>query len=259
MRNKVSLVLLVFWPVLASVISFFISANFFVSTLLFLLAPSIYLSWLNRKSIGKISIFSLVFGIPISVVLDYVMEVTGGWYVPYSIFGSFRLFDLVTVDLVLWGILEAYFILMFYETFLDRKYRHEFSNPNLKYLYTFLYICLGVFIWLFVAKPGALEINYFYLKLGVVMVIIPIASAVLKFPKLWNRLLNIAAYFFLFNLVYEFTAVRLGQWSFPAKDQLIGMVEIWGAQIAFEEFFFWIMLTAMAVVSFYELFDDDGK
>ncbi len=123
MKKKILLSLLVLWPIAASVISFAIKADFFVSTILFLGLSSILLSVFNKSSIGKLLIFSLVFGIPVACVVDYIMEAAGGWYVPYSIFDSFRLFGLVTVDLVIWAVLETYFILMFYETFLEKHHK----------------------------------------------------------------------------------------------------------------------------------------
>ena len=79
----------------------------------------------------------------------------------------------------------------------------------------------------------------------------------LGFPKFLNRYLKIAAYFFIFNFIYEVTAVKLNQWSFPTRNQLIGMVDFMGAHFAVEELIFWMVLTAMSVVSFYEVFDDD--
>lgn len=259
MKKKTSLILLFLWPILASIISFLITANFFVSTILFLGTPAIFLSFLNKKHIKKLAVFSLIFAIPICLVVDYIMEATGSWYVPYSIFGSFRLFGFVTIDLVLWGILEAYLILMFYETFLDKLFAPKLYYPNLKYLFIIFYIALGVFVLLYMLNPTILQINFFYLKMGIILAVFPIAGTLLKFPKFWNRFLNIAVYFFIFNFIYEVTAVKLGQWSFPAEHQLVGIVQFMGARFAFEELLFWMMLTAMAVVAFYEVFDDDQK
>lgn len=244
---------------MASFASFLVEANFFVSTLLFLGVPSVFLSFLNSQKIKKVTIFSLFFGTPISIILDYIMEATGGWYVPYSIFDPFRLFNLVTIDLVLWGVLEAYLILIFYETFLDKNCSPKSYYPKLKYIFIAFFIAFGVFTLLFIFSPEVLEINYFYLNLGITLAVIPPALMLVKFPRFWNKFLNIAVYFFLFNFVYEITAIKLGQWSFPAEDQLIGVVEFLGARFAFEELLFWMILTAVSVVSFYEFFDDDRK
>lgn len=259
MKKKTYLILLLLWPIFASIVSFLINANFFVSTVLFLGVPSVFLSFLNKKNIKKLTVFSLIFAIPISIIVDYVMEVTGSWYVPYSVLGSFRLFGFVTVDLVLWGILESYLILMFYETFLEKQCTPKLYHPNLKYLFIIFYISLGVFVFLYMFNPAILHVNFFYLKMGIVLALLPVAGTLLKFPKFLNKFLNIAAYFFIFNFTYEVTAVKLGQWSFPAEHQLIGIVQFMGARFALEELLFWMMLTAMSVVAFYEVFDDDQR
>lgn len=259
MKRRGSVIPLLLWPIVASVISILMNANFFVSTVIFLGIPSVYLSFLNKEHIKKLGIFSILFAIPICLVVDYIMEATGGWYVPQSLFGSFRLFDFVTADLVLWGFLEAYFILMFYETYLDKKFKPKLYHPNLKYLFILFYLSLSVFVLFYIFNPSILQINYFYLKMGIVMAVFPVLGMLLKFPRFLNRYLNIAAYFFIFNIVYEITAVKLHQWSFPVENQLIGIVDFMGVRFAFEELIFWMILTAMSVVSFYEVFDDDLK
>ncbi len=259
MSKKRDLILLILWPILASLISFLINANFFVSILLFLGVPSVYLSLINQKYVKKILLFSLAFGLPVGIVVDYIMELTGGWYIPYSIFGSFRLFGFITLDILLWGVLETYLILIFYETFVEQKCTPELYSSNFKYLLILVILALGAFVLLYFYNPFLLNIDYFYLKMGLVMIILPVVSMLLKFPKFWNRFLNMGVYFFIFDFIYELTAVKLGQWSFPAENQFIGIVDIMGIRFAFEEIFFWMILTAMAIVAFYEFFDDDKK
>jgi hypothetical protein len=118
---------------------------------------------------------------------------------------------------------------------------------------------MSVFVLLFMFNPGILQINYFYLKMGITLAALPIAGMLLKFPKFWNKFLNMASFFFIFDFIYEVTAIKLGQWSFPDEHQLIGVIQFMGAHFAFEELLFWMILTAMSVVTFYEVFDDDRK
>jgi hypothetical protein len=129
----------------------------------------------------------------------------------------------------------------------------------LKYLIIVFYIVLAVFAMLYYFAPDLLRINYFYLKMGIALAVIPVVGILLKFPKFWNKFLNIGVYFFISNFIYEITAVRLGHWSFPAEHQLIGMVQFMNVRFAFEDLLFWMILTAMAVVAFYEVFDDDRR
>ena len=62
---------------------------------------------------------------------------------------------------------------------------------------------------------------------------------------------------FLLFLVYELTALKLGQWVF--LGEYIGGVEIFNSQFPFEEFFFWIMISSATCLSYYEIFVDDEK
>jgi len=250
---------LLIWPILASMISFLTHANFFVSTLLFFGVPSVYLSIINQKYVKKILLFSLAYGLPVGIVVDYIAELTGIWYVPHSVFGSFRLFGIMTPDVLLWGILQTYFVLIFYETFLEEKCTPKLYSSNFKYFLILGILALSAFVLLYFYNPSLLNIDYFYLKGGIVVVFLPAACMLLKFPKFWSRFLNMGAYFFMFNFIYELTGVRLGQWSFPAENQFIGIVDIMGIRFAFEEIFFWMILLAMAIVAFYEFFDDDKK
>ncbi len=126
-------------------------------------------------------------------------------------------------------------------------------------MFVILWAALGIFAFLYAFNPAILRINYFYLKMGIVLALAPVAAMLLKFPKFWNKFLNLTVYFFVFNFIYEITAIKLGQWSFPAEHQLIGIVQFMGARFAVEELFFWMILTAAAAVAFYEFFDDDRE
>lgn len=267
MSKKISLILLFLWPIFASLVSFLTKADFFVLTVLFLGVPSVFLSFLSRKKIKRAAFFSLFFSVPIAIVIGFIMEAAGGGHLPHPIFGPLELFGLIGADLVFWGILEAYLILMFYETFLDKadgpsrmvRGSPKLSRPRFKYIFIAFYFVLETFILLYMFKPELLVTNYFYLKMGVVLAVLPIFGMLIKFPKFWHRFLSIAVYFFVFNFIYEVTAVKLGQWSFPAAKQLTKMTVFMGARFAFEELFFWALLAAMAVVAFFKFFDDDQK
>lgn len=258
-HQKTNLLLIFLWPVFASVFSFMLKANFFVSTLLFFGVPAAYLSYRNAKFVKKTALFSLILGIPLTIIIDYIMETTGGWFIPHSIFDPFRIFNRVTVDIIVWGVLYVYFITIYYETFLDKHVKTKQYYNQMKYLIISLIITFGLFILIKFAKPELLYINYFYLIFGTVLGILPIALVLFSFPQLYGKFFKAGAYFFFLTFIYEVTALQLNQWSFPAKDQFIGFVDIVGIRFPFEEFFFWILLGALGILSFYEFFDDDRK
>jgi len=258
-REVVDLTLILLWPIAASLLSFLINANTLVSTLLFFGLPSAYLSWRKPAFIKKVAIFSLILSIPVAIFFDYIMEVTGGWYLPHSVFDPYRLFGFVVLEQFIWLFLYAYFIAIFSETFLERHKPRTSFDKHLKYLAIIMWGLLGIFLILYFSNPALLRIDYFYLKIGIVLGLIPIIIGFIRMPTLIARFFITGAYFFILSLIYELTALALGQWSFPAEKQFIGMLNFGGLRFPFEEFFFWILLGAMATLTWYEFFADDEK
>jgi hypothetical protein len=84
-------------------------------------------------------------------------------------------------------------------------------------------------------------------------------AVLFKFPSLYGKLLKVASFFFYYSFVYEITALELSQWSYPVPSQFLGYINIYKYSFPIEEFFFWIMLGGLAVLTYYEYFDDDQK
>ena len=256
---KKQLILILLWPIIAAALSLLIKANYFVSTLLFFGVPSVYLSIINKKYVKKLAIFSLGLGVLFTIVADYIAVVSGGWFIPHSIFDPLRLFGLLPLEDYLWISLYFYLITMFYETFLEEKCTPQLYHPALKYLVMIIIAMVGLFAIFYLFQPDILKMSYAYIKIGIVFVLLPIILVLCKFPKLYGKFFKAGAYFFFLTFLYEITALQLGQWTFPGENQFIGYINILGISFPFEEFFFWIMLGAMAILSYYEFFDDDRK
>ncbi len=255
-RKRFSLIFILLWPIVAVILSFFLQANTLVSTLLFFGVPALYLSFMNQRCIRMAGMFSLLFSIPFAIMLDYIMEITGGWYIATSVFDPYRIFGYVTIEQLIWLFLYVYLVAMFYETFLDKKCTHKLSYPKLKYLIIVLYILFGAFLILHLTKHEILEIDYFYLKFGIVLGLLPLLFAFLRLPDMYSAFFVTGAYFFYLSFLYEVTALLLGQWSFPAANQFIGFIKIGTIAFPLEEFIFWILLGAIAVLSYYRVFGE---
>ena len=255
--KKKDLIFILVWPIAAAILSLLIKANILVSIILFMAIPSVYLSIINRYAIKKAALFSIALSFPIGIIADHVMEQTGGWFLPYSAFGSFRILNFVTIEQIIWLFFYLYFIIMFYETFLEKECTCQPYLSKFKPLILISYAFLGLFVIFHFLKPELLKINYFYLKFGVIAVLIPVTLMLLKVPSLYAKLIRAGAYFFYFSFIYEITALRLGQWSFPAENQLIGYISLFGFRFPYEELIFWIILGGIATLVYYEFFDDD--
>ena len=259
-HKKAALVGVLLWPIIASLFSFIFNAGVLLSIALFFCVPALYLSYVCRKHIAKAALFSLLVTIPVATVVDYIMEHTRGWWLPSSVFGSFRLFGYITIEQYIWLFLYVYLVVMFYEAFLEVSHRADGrKHPRLKWLFIALAAPLGVFLAVLAANHSLLAIDYFYLKFGVLMIAATVIFLVFRLPSLVGRIFKAGVYFFFLSLIYEVTALALRQWEFPAEGQFIGMVSIFGIRFPFEEFFFWILLGAVATLAYYEFFDDDRQ
>lgn len=254
--RKLDIFLLLLFPVISVILSLTIEANFLISTLLFFGLPSLYLSIRTPDQVKKVFLFSLILSVPLGVVIDYIATIDGSWFVPISVF-PFRLFGVVPIEDLIWGFFLIYSIVIFYEHFLD-KGGHKLIDKRMKYLIWPLVILLLVFFILLFIKPALLIIPYAYLWLGVTLFLIPTIAFLSFFPRLLSKYVITASYFFILAIIFELTGLQLNQWVFPGEN-FIGWVELFGHRFPFEEFFFWFVMAAVSILTYYEFFDDDRK
>ncbi|MBV9159043.1 MAG: hypothetical protein JO019_00395 [Candidatus Kaiserbacteria bacterium] len=207
--------------------------------------------------IRKGALFSIILGIPFIIIVDYLGHVNGQWYITETAF-PVRLLGLLAIEDVFWAIFLSFFMLAFYEYFFDSKRNRSLWPSHLKYLILFLVAVSLMVVIVSVFIPGLLHISYFYLRVGLLGILTPMIAEFFRRPKLIYRAFLTGVYFFLFALTYEITALNLGWLIFPGHD-FVGWVTLFGKSFPFEEFFFWILLTAMSAVTYYEFFDDNER
>jgi hypothetical protein len=251
------LILILLWPIAATIISFAVNANFIESQLLFFGIPLLYLAMRDMARVPKAALFAAAFSVPLVAVFGYLFEYTRTYVIATNV--PARLFGVLSIDVFLWGFLYFFLVVLYYEHFLARHARKEPLWPKKFSLGLFL---LGSILALFFAilgfAPNLLEIRYYYLKFGLVLVLPPIVLMLAKFPALWAKFAKAGAYFFYLSFLYEITALKLGQWWFPSPD-FIGFITLFGVTFPFEELLFWIILGSLGVLVYYEFFDDEEK
>lgn len=253
--KKSELALLVAFPVLAVAFSLGFRVNFLVSILLFFLPLMIFLSFKNKQAVVKTALFSLLFVIPLAVIIDYIAVVGEAWYV--STMFDWRLFGLAPIEDFIWGFCIVYSVVIFYEHFYD-KTGQERLDRHMKWLMLIIGILLLIFLDLLVINKDLLNIPYVYFWIALVLVIFPIGALFFRFRNLANKFFKVAAYFAFLTLLEELTAIYLGHWWFPGK-QFIGWVEIFNLGFPLEELVFYILFGSIAILAIYEIFDDDRK
>ena len=254
--KKLDIVLLILFPIVSVVLSLAFSVNFLVSILLFFGLPSLWLSFRTQSQVKKTFLFSFILSIPLGIFIDYIATIDNSWFVPTTVF-PFRLFGVVPIEDLIWGFFLIYSIVIFYEHFLD-KGKHELVDRRMKYLAWPLIILMLVFFAALFTKPDLLIIPYAYFWLGTIFFILPSITFLSFFPRLLSKYVKTASYFFLLAILFELTGLQLNQWTFPGNN-FIGWVELFGHRFPFEEFFFWFVMGAISVLSYYEFFYDDRK
>jgi hypothetical protein len=256
-REKIDLVILLLYPIFASIISLLYSFSFFSSIFLFLGFPSIYLSIRNPKYIKKALIFSIIAGGPLMVIIEYMGHLSKQWTFPPSIF-PFKILDVVIVEVIFWVIFNLYFVIIFYEYFLDKHITKKIWHPHMKYLIVVILSFILPFSFLLSFKPDLLNIPYFYFYFGLILFLLPVILQVILKRSLFPKFLKTAAYFFYLSFLYEIMALKQGWWIFPSGTY-IGWISLLGVQFPIEEFLHWILLFALATLVGYEFFEDDEK
>lgn len=252
------LAFLLLWPALAGLLTYTFASGALVSVLMFFGVPSLVICWhLPRRTIMKAAAFSALLATPSIIVIDYIAHVNGQWLIPHSIL-PWRLFTFVSLEVVLWAVMNGFVVVAFYALFIDRTRDRELVRPRLRRLTALFLAIFLVFVVLYAGGSVGLHIPYFYLLFGTVLILIPIAIELSRHPMLLRKFIPPALYFFYLSFVYEIVALHLGWWRFPGT-QYVGWVSVARVRFPLEEFAFWLMLLSMAILSFYEAFDDDNR
>lgn len=230
--------------------------NMLPSIGVFLVVPGIYLSFLMPKLIKKVSLFSVVAVTPFVIIADYICNFTGQWWVSGNTFP--RILRFVFVEDIIFGIFFVYFAIMFYEYFEESRQNIKLWNPRMSKYIKWMSGIFAIFMIAYFAFPKFLAIPYFYFLIGILFMAIPSIVKLAHYPRLFPKFAAVAVYFFFVNFIYEITALKLGQWTFPGT-QYIGHISIFGVTFPFEEFIFGFFFYSLMALSYYETFDDDNK
>lgn len=221
------------------------------------LLPSGYLMWRQKKNIAKISFATLLIGL-LAFSLDIVLLHNHTWEVHTSSF-AFRIFG-VPPEEMLWFFSHIFFILVFYEHFIDDGDLDRFRiTRRVKPLVGFGVLAFILVLLAIYGLPYASRIPYAYAAVGgIAMFPILLYCYARKFTFL-KKLVPLGVFFFLFALVMEIKTVQCGLWAFYDTPNYLGMITLFGATFPIEEVIFWMALGPSVAIAYYELFADDGR
>ena len=227
--------------------------NFLVSSFLFFGLPALYLSARNKTSIPRAALFAAIFVIFGGGIVDYFSTYNNAWFVPTVL--PFKLFGKVALEDLFWGFLFTYTIIMFYENFFDHRV-HKTLGKKMPYFAAFLVICFLILALSLQLLKSLPVIHYFYLKGGLVLVLLPLVAFLVRFPRFISSFLKTLPYFFSLALLNEIAALHKGYWFFPTHE-FIGWVSLGSSRFPFEEFLFFIIILSSSTLAYFEFFDDN--
>jgi hypothetical protein len=265
MNKKIDWAVVILMPIFVTIISLWLDLNFVVSTFLFFGMPAIYLVLRNKSILKRTVLFTILFSIPLTFIIEYLIAKDGAWYIVNTFF-PFRLFDIVVIEEFLWAFLWVFYIVIFYKYFFDKKTRKSIFtfwrrteglvNKRMIYLSIALFTFLLVFVTIVIFIPEYVQLNYAYLLIGSVVAFIPLVTFLLVFPNFLSRFFGLAVYFCFHAVLVEYVGLKLGYWIFPATH-VLGMVNFFGFSMPIEEFLVYFVFLNAAVIAYYEFFDDD--
>lgn len=239
----------------AAVIAFVLQLKIVATTFLFFIFPSVYLILVKPKSLRRIFTAASA-GIIFGVIFDMIGSLNRAWYVPESgLIFHYRILGVVTIDGIIWFFGWVLFLLTFYEHFIDHDRSSRLSR-HFKYAVTLSVLILILLAYLVLVNSPLITLTYAYIIL--ICINIPILCfAIIKSPHLIVKFSQITIYFFFVFLLFELIGLKNNQWVF--NGLYVNKLSLFGFILPFEEFFFWIILSGSVVLSYYELFVDDGK
>ncbi len=255
MNHRKQLLLLYFIPAAAVVISLVTHANTLASIFLFWGLPALLITfWAPQRALKAFIIASL--GTVFLMSLNIIFYTTKQWYV-VSMF-DYRLFGLIALEDIPYFFFYLYFPIIFWEHFYEKQVKERIWGKRMTgFAMLFIFgsiIIVSAFLW----APHLLQIPYFYFIGTILFLAIPLALELIAHPRLKLKFLRVALYFAYVGILYELTALKLGQWYFPS-EKFFGWIVILGLHFPIEELFAWMILGSSGILAWYEYFDDDNR
>jgi len=249
--KKIRLISLFLYVLLALATIWLIKPAYIFSIIIVLVPPSlINFLWL-KNSRGKILIFSLLSALLFAPPIELMARLLNVWDVS-SIF--VRPFGLIPIENMLFAFLNFFWVLCFYEYFIDRD-KKEPINQKLKYLIA-LYVVFAALIYsLYFYDRQLAAANY--ITIAVMTLVIPGFLIFRHNPKLLKKTIIPILFFALVFFLYELISLKLGSWFWPGK--YLWPINLGGQIFPLDDVIIWYFLSTPVLIGGYEFFVDNDK
>jgi len=250
-KKKQRLIFLLTYVILTSVLIYFWRPVYLISIIVVLVPPAVInFLWL-KKSRFKILLFSLLTTILFAPPVELAARLADAWDVQ-SILP--RLFGIAPLENILFAFLNFFWVLAFYEYFVDRDKTRKISKRIRLITLGYIFLALLVFTIFFIA-PNLLAVNY-----GLLAVIILLIPGIIIFyfnPKLLKKTWLPTIFFAYVFFVYEVVSLIIGSWWWPGQYLL--PINLLGNVFPLDDVIIWYFLSTPILIGGYEFFVDDNK
>ena len=198
--------LAIFLYVLIACLVVFLTRPVYILSIIIVLVPPALVNFLwLKKSKKKILIFSIVSTILFAFAAELSSRLANSWDVQ-----SFlpRLFGILPLENILFAFLNIFWVLSFYEYFVDRDNSSKISK-KFKYLVLFFSL-FSLIIFVLFFNGINLSMNYYFL--AIITLLIP---SIILFSKKFSLLKKVVLpvlFFAIIFFIYELVALKIGNW-----------------------------------------------
>ncbi|MFA6416821.1 MAG: hypothetical protein WCW61_01365 [Patescibacteria group bacterium] len=250
-KKRQRLIFLFAYVVLACVLVYFWRPVYLVSIILVLVPPAVLnFLWL-KKSRFKILLFSGLTTLLFAPPVEMAARLADAWDVQ-SILP--RLFGIAPLENILFAFLNFFWVLAFYEYFVDRDLKRRISKRFRFIILGYILLFLSVFSIFFIA-PNLLAVNYVLLAL--IILLIPGVIMFYFNPKLLKKTWLPTVFFALVFFIYEVVSLIVGSWWWPGEYILT--INLAGNVFPLDDVIIWYFLSTPVLIGGYEFFVDDNK
>lgn len=250
-KKTIQMSSLLAYVLVSSIIVYITKMPYFYSILFVLIPPSITnFLWL-KNSQKKILIFSSFATFLFAFAVELISRLRYAWDVQ-SILP--RLFGIIPLENIIFAFINFFWVLSFYEYFIDKDTTKKISNKFRYLVYIFLIFSIIVF---FIYFYNSSWIGMDYVWVGIMILLIPSIAIFSKNIKLLKKTIIPVLFFFFVFFVYEIVSIMIGSWWWPGN--YICPINFFGYVFPIDDIIIWYIFSTITLIGGYEFFADDFR
>jgi hypothetical protein len=248
-----------FYFAIIGAICYFLKLHFILTTILFMVIPTLVLVLSKREIIRELTLFSISLGIPVGFYTQIIAERNSVWkYIPFV--PEFHAKD-VPLEALFWYVAWFGLVIAVYLYFFDgHKHRYKEKGCFKKHFKYFIY-CSSLFLFSCVL----VNINTYYSVfphpyISLISPVVLISIFLFFFHKhknFFKIFVPTTLVLFLPMLFYDLIGVSTGQWTFPGE--YLYQINFGLAKLPVEEFLIWLWIWPSSVIAYFEEYESNFR